>query len=375
MKFTIFSHVDHCTYDHKLYAYAPYVREMNLWIDNFDEVEVVAHMSDRLASNIDMAYSHNNITFKSIKSFNLISLKNIFLALVYVPKITVVIAKAMYSSDHIHLRCPGNVGLLACIIQIFFPKKRKTAKYAGNWDPNSKQPWSYTLQKWILNNTFLTKNIQVLVYGEWEDMSKNIKPFFTATYSNEDAKKSLALPEKKINTNAISYFTFVGMLSDNKGPYYALETFINLLKINSNVQLDFYGEGPEKDKIQKIVIENNLQHKIFIHGNQNKDIIETALQNSHFLFLASKSEGWPKVVAEAMFWGCVPLTTNVSCVNQMIGFGQRGVILNMKIEEDLKNILKIVNNPTIYTAMSKSGKNWSTQYTLEKFETEIKKLI
>ena len=47
----------------------------------------------------------------------------------------------------------------------------------------------------------------------------------------------------------------------------------------------------------------------------------------------------------------------------------------MKIEEDLKNILKIVNNPTIYTAMSKSGKNWSTQYTLEKFETEIKKLI
>jgi len=80
--------------------------------------------------------------FNSIKSIPLL-IYNI-LALFY----------AVFKADAIHLRCPGNVGLLGCIVQLFFPFKKKTAKYAGNWDPKSKQPWSYKLQKWILSNTF-----------------------------------------------------------------------------------------------------------------------------------------------------------------------------------------------------------------------------
>ena len=44
--------------------------------------------------------------------------------------------KAMKWADHIHLRCPGNIGLLGCIVQIAFPKKVKTVKYAGNWIQN-----------------------------------------------------------------------------------------------------------------------------------------------------------------------------------------------------------------------------------------------
>lgn len=76
--------------------------------------------------------------------------------------------------------------MLGCLVQIFFPKKIKTAKYAGNWDPEAKQPLSYRIQRWVLSNTFLTRNIQVLVYGEWKQQTKNIKPFFTATYSKSE---------------------------------------------------------------------------------------------------------------------------------------------------------------------------------------------
>jgi len=74
----------------------------------------------------------------------------------------------MVQADYIHLRCPGNMGLEA-LVQMLFPNKPKTAKYAGNWNPKSKQPWSYRLQKWILSYTFLTQNMQVLVYGEWSN--------------------------------------------------------------------------------------------------------------------------------------------------------------------------------------------------------------
>ena len=59
----------------------------------------------------------------------------------------------------------------------FFLFKVKTAKYAGNWENISDQPLSEEFQKYILKNTFLSRNIKVLVYGEWEDNTKNIIPF------------------------------------------------------------------------------------------------------------------------------------------------------------------------------------------------------
>jgi hypothetical protein len=72
-----------------------------------------------------------------------------------------------------------------------FISKKKTAKYLGNWDPKAKQPFTYKLQRWILSNTFLTRKMQVLVYGEWEGSNKIIKPFFTATYSESQIQHSV----------------------------------------------------------------------------------------------------------------------------------------------------------------------------------------
>ena len=42
MKFTIITHVLHKKDQESLYAYEPYVREMNLWFKYVNEVKVVA---------------------------------------------------------------------------------------------------------------------------------------------------------------------------------------------------------------------------------------------------------------------------------------------------------------------------------------------
>src|SRR5574343_70255 len=134
--------------------------------------------------NHNKQYYHSKIDFCQVKEFDITSVFNVFKAIFLLPKIAIQVYKAMSQADHIHLRCPGNMGLVGAMVQILFPKKSKTAKYAGNWDPNAKQPFTYKLQRWILSNTFLTKNMQVLVYGTWENQSKNIKTFFTVFHTN-----------------------------------------------------------------------------------------------------------------------------------------------------------------------------------------------
>jgi glycosyltransferase involved in cell wall biosynthesis len=286
------------------------------------------------------------------------------------PKISWTIFKAMQNADHIHLRCPGNMGLLGCLIQILFPNTPKTAKYAGNWDPKSKQPWTYKLQQWILNNTFLTRNMQVLVYGDWEGSSKNIKPFFTATYQEIDK-----IPISKKEAKERIAFVFVGALVKGKNPLYAIQLVEFLSKKGYDVHLSLYGEGIERTPLEQYIIAHQLEALIELQGNQSKETVQKAYQNSHFVVLPSDSEGWPKAIAEGMFWGCIPLATAVSCVPFMLDQGNRGILLAMDLEKDVVKVESLLNNETDFDAKSENASDWSRNYTVDVFEREIRDLL
>ena len=460
MKFVIITHVQHIKIDNQYFGYAPYIREMNIWMKYVDEVIVVAPLIDSELNPIYEKYSHSNISFCEAAEFEITSLTNLIKTLIKLPEIFNSVYKAMSQADHIHLRCPGNMGLIGALVQILFPNKQKTAKYAGNWDPKSKQPWSYRLQKWILSNTFLTRNMQVLVYGEWPNQTKNIKPFFTATYSESEIQNSefriqnklslpaqskttennfdsaqsdrednhsLSLPAQSITTennfdsaqsdrednhslslraqsrttendfdsaqsdkkdnNSLSLraesrtnenqfkFLFIGTLSPGKQPLYAIQLVEELYKKGLRVTLELYGEGVLRKELELHIAQNKLESIITLKGNQSKETVLKAYQSHHFLILPSKSEGWPKVVAEAMFWGCVPIASPVSCVSYMMGNGSRGVILQEELNQDVDQIEAVISKQEVYQKMASEGQTWSRQFTTDKFEAEIKKLL
>ena len=83
----------------------------------------------------------------------------------------------------------------------------------------------------------------------------------------------------------------------------------------------------------------------------------------------------PKVVAEAMFWGCVPIASPVSCVPFMMGNGSRGVILQEELNQDVDQIEAVISKQVVYQKMASEGQTWSRQFTTDKFEAEIKKLL
>ena len=349
-------------------AYEPYVRELNVWSKHVDDLFI---LSPTIYHSPLLTYPFNKQpTIISVKSLQFNSLSSILTSLIYTPNILFKIFRACQKADHIHLRCPGNIGLLGCFVQVFFPKKPKTAKYAGNWDPNAKQPLSYKLQKWLLSNTFLTKNMQVLVYGDWKQQSKNIKPFFTATYSNSEIETSV---ERDYSGDL--KFVFVGTLSEGKRPLLAIQIIEALHKQSKNVFLDVYGEGILKEALQIYIKENSLEKIITLHGNQSKNVIKEALKTAHFSILPSKSEGWPKAIAEGMFFGAIPIATAISCVPYMLDFGNRGLLIEPNLSEAVSSINEALKNSERLKSMSKEASNWSQHYTLEAFENEIINLL
>ena len=370
MRFLIISHVLHKSNALQWYAYAPYVREMNLWLKHVDEVEIVAPVTDTPISDIDIAYTHDNLTLTQIPAIAFINISRGIKSLLALPYILFKLWQACKRADHIHLRCPGNIGLLGCFVQVFFPKKIKTAKYAGNWDPNANQPKSYRIQKALLSNLKWTKKMTVLVYGDWPNQTKNIKSFFTATYRNQDR----VVPVIRDYTKGLD-FVFVGSLVTGKRPLLAIQIVEQLLSRGVTCNLQLFGDGVLKPKLQQYIDDKQLNDYIVLHGNKTSETVKAALQSAHFTILASKSEGWPKAIAEAMFFGVIPIATSISCVPNMLDYGNRGILITPNLVEAVSKIALALESNEALVSLSKLASDWSQQYTLDVFESDIKKLL
>ena len=353
-------------------GYAPYVREMNIWFKYVQEVHVVAPLSPELLDPLESLYNHPKLKFVKVPVLNFTSIKNALKSTFYLPFILFILFKEMIWANHIHLRCPSNMGLLGSFVQIFFPRKPKTVKYANNWDRNSKQPSTYRIQQKILINEFLTKDTQILIYGDWNEKSKNVLPFFTASYS-----KSMRIPVniREISKDSEIRLIFVGTITPNKRPLVAVKTLQTLRKQGFNAILYLIGGGAQSNEVKKYITSEKLDDFIYVLGKKSPDDVIEYFKTCHFLVFLSMSEGWPKVVAESMWWGCLPVTTDVSCVKQMVDDGKRGILVEPDPITVADEIKRLIQNPELYTKMCMDAMDWSRQYHFEKFEEEIVKLL
>jgi len=367
MRFLVVSFAPLLKKGEQYYSYAPYVREMEIWFKYVSEIGFCCP-SDYSGQNLLIsAFSLKEFKFFPIPE---LSSKDIFKPW-RILKAVLIIIKAMRWADHIHLRCPGNIGLLGCIVQIFFPFKKKTAKYAGNWDPNMRKVKSYNLQRFILANSFLSKNMLVLVYGEWPNQTKNIIPFFTASYSTEEI---IETPVRKLEGRIKCIYC--GFLLKEKRPLKSIQVVEKLYKIGYDIELEILGDGPEFETLNDYIRNKNINNVIKLRGNIPPNELKLYMQKAHFLtFFGHDSEGWPKVVAEAMFWGCVPLVRSVSCTKFMLGDGLRGTIVEDSVDSMVNAIIRYIENPGLYHITALKAMEWSRQYTLEKFEEGIKQLL
>jgi len=370
MKLSIFTLVQHSFKDGRYYGYAPYVNEMNIWGKYADDIVVVGIKKPKNELDaIDTYYEHPHLKFVPVPNFNLLSVIDIIKTFFKVPYIFFKCIQVMRHADHIHLRCPANVSLVACFAQIFFPNKKKSTKYAGNWDPSSNQPWTYRLQQAILRNTFLTRNMQVLVYGEWPNETENVQPFISATYYENEK-----VPFKPRDYTQTLSFVFAGALVVGKRPLLTIQIIEQLHQHGISVMLHMFGDGPLTAELQEYVTEHQLETVVFLYGNQDKSVVKASLMDAHFNILPSKSEGWPKAVAEGMFFGCIPIATSVSCVGWMLGEGKRGILIDADLESAVSEILNALEHADL-DAMAEAALNWSQQYTFNRLEADIRGVI
>lgn len=142
-------------------------------------------------------------------------------------------------------------------------------------------------------------------------LAKNIKEKFTiepiVIPNIVDLTNFKYTSEKK----DMDIFNFVstGNLQSNKRMGLLIEAFYKAFNGNKKIRLYIFGDGPERAKLEKMIIKYGMKEQIFLMGLVDRKVIASKMKESHCFILASKHETFGVAYIEAMAMGLPVIAT------------------------------------------------------------------
>jgi glycosyltransferase involved in cell wall biosynthesis len=207
--------------------------------------------------------------------------------------------------------------LLAIVLLALVRSPRiRWVKYAGNWRPRRGEAWSYAFQRW-----WLTKGLHrglVTVNGEWPGQPAHVRSFLNPCLTEEELRQGAALGAGK-QLGAPLRLLFVGRLEEEKGCGRAIEVLARLKRCGVAARLDLVGDGPDRLRFERQAAAEGVADDVRFLGWIPRPQLGRLYAQAHvFLFPSRCSEGWPKVLSEAMAYGVVPVSSDVSSIPQYL---------------------------------------------------------
>ncbi len=193
----------------------------------------------------------------------------------------------------------------------------------------------------------------------------------------DDTRFSDEISTSHTNVKDIT-FSFVGELSTRKNQKFLIKFIKALEEFDINAKLNLIGDGTLKGKLQKIIKKKHLEDKVFLLGYDKN--IQSHFNVSDYYICASKIEGLPFNILEAMFAGSVVFSSDAKGNVDLIDDLENGVLFESGNMEDLINKFRLVkNNLTLQQKLKVNAKETAKKYLLSVvFEDNIgiiKKII
>ena len=197
------------------------------------------------------------------------------------------------------------------------------------------------------NSKYIKKLGLILKYVDYLMPSSDyLTDYYKSIYSKYDYKiKTNKMPIERANKlcdlkkkNIIS----VGRLSKEKG-------FADLIEIFSNIEsedwtLTIVGDGDEKENLEVLIKDNNLEGKVILTGFLNKEELYKLYENSSLYVMTSFEESFGLVLVEASSFG-LPLIAFDSAIGAKEIIQENGILVSNRDKSVMiKKIKKLMND-------------------------------
>lgn len=367
----VVSHVVHYLHDGVLSAYGPYAREIDIWADLFPEV-IIASPCRREPPPFDaIPFTRSNIRIVPQFETGGDDWRSKFEQALMLPAHALRLSKALWQADAVHVRCPGNLGLMGAALAPLF-SSRLVAKYAGQWNGYSNEPLTVKIQRSVLSSRWWRG--PVTVYGEWPEQPPHVIPFFTSMMETSQVERAAQVAANKTLDSPLRVL-FSGRLVSAKRVPALLEGISFAVQQGVALEAVIVGDGPTRAALEAQARTLGIGSQVRFTGALPFEEAIQWYEWAHCLVLPSKhSEGWPKVVAEAMCYGLICIAVDHGQVPAMLK--GRGLLLPTGTGQEIGEALSdIAAAPEKYTAMMRDAARWSKQFSLEGLRDALSTLL
>lgn len=153
-------------------------------------------------------------------------------------------------------------------------------------------------------------------------------------------------------------------------PWKGFDILIEIVKKMPGWKLFIAGDGPDREKLSKLIEEGGLKEKAFMLGDIERREMIKKIQNSEIFILNTSFESFSFVIVEAMFAGTPVISTDIGNISEIIENGKEGILVNPGDKVAIIGAVQKLSDPEFRNQIVKNAvlkaKTFSIDSTLEK---------
>jgi glycosyltransferase involved in cell wall biosynthesis len=282
--------------------------------------------------------------------------------------------KELWKADAVHAAIPGDVGTIGLLLAVIL-RKPLFVRHCGNWFVQ--QTTAERFWKLLMERLAGGKKVMLATGGALEPPSKRnqaIGWIFATTLTEQELRNCLT--KRDHSPGEPVRLIIVCRQERAKGTGVVIRSLPLIMKDFPRLTLDVVGDGCALDEFRLTASELGVLDRIAFHGKVDHHTVLQLLRQAHiFCYPTRASEGFPKVVLEALACGLPVITTRVSVLPQLLGNGS-GILIEETTPAAVADaVLGLLARPDHYRAMSRRAVETARQYSLERWRDTIGELL
>lgn len=388
MKLLVVSHTPHYLRGGTVVGFGPTVREISHLARLFGSVVHLAPLLPGAAPESALPYgppAGDRVALRPLPPTGGDGLLAKLGILAAAPSFLALLRRELLSAGAWHVRAPANVALLAMAFFPLLPARPCWIKYAGNWRPQGDEAASYRWQRrWLARPR---PGLAVTVNGRWPDDPAHVFPFRNPSFTAEELAAARdpggeprRLPAASEPPGGPLELLFVGRLDEPKGAGRAIEVLARLRRQDAGpagARLVVAGEGPERARFERLASDLGCAPWVSFTGELARPALAPLYRRAHFLLLPTRSsEGWPKVLSEAMAYGAVPLAGAVSSIPQLLAeVGCGRALPPLDVGAFAGALAHYLEQPALFAAESRRAREAAADFTYDRHLAAVQELF
>jgi glycosyltransferase involved in cell wall biosynthesis len=280
------------------------------------------------------------------------------------------LVREFYQADAVHTPIPGDVGTIGLLLAFLF-RKPLFVRHCGNWfvqKTTAEYFW-----KWFMERFAGGRKVMLATGGGVEPPSPRngaIRWIFATTLTEQELKVYRTGRGKV--TKQSPRLIIACRQEREKGAGVVIESLPLVLEDFPGATLDVVGDGKDLAEFKRKAERLGIGGRVTFYGKVDHTRLMNLLRGADlFCYPTRASEGFPKVVHEALACGLPVVTTRVSVLPQVIGSGCGVLIEKAAPAEVAQAVRHCLEDADRYRAMSAAAIETARQYSLEHWRDAI----